>query len=73
MSFDQLGLSAELLRSHCRGRSEGHAVSLVSPEESKQLKAIKRLLGRTFTCEIAPGHERFTFRYARLAFLQARA
>lgn len=40
-----------------RAGQEGHALSLVCPEENRQLKAIERLLGREFKREIIPGYE----------------
>ena len=40
-----------------RAGQEGHAVSLVSPEETQQLNAIERLLRREFKREIIPGYE----------------
>jgi ATP-dependent RNA helicase RhlE len=40
-----------------RAGQEGHAVSLVSPEEARQLIAIERLLGRELEREINAGYE----------------
>lgn len=40
-----------------RAGQEGHAVSLVSPEELRQLSAIERLLRLDFKREVIPGYE----------------
>ncbi|MEM9313434.1 MAG: DEAD/DEAH box helicase [Pseudomonadota bacterium] len=41
-----------------RAGSEGEAISLVSPDEAKQLAGIERLLGRAIESEVLPGYEK---------------